>query len=516
MNSDYRRLDALKKRVRLIEPQSRQSTAFACYVRQWPLMGTVILGTILEERGHDVRIYNENISGSVLHNAAILSDLCESDYVGISIMTPTAYRGYVIADGIRERSARPRIMLGGVHATFRPDEAAEHADFVVKGEGENVIADIVEGRVEPGIIAGSPVEDLDSLPLPKHELIHDFSRLWAHLPSKAMYRIPILTSRGCPHGCRYCSVTALFGRRYRCRSAAKVIEDVRALCRKGYRGVFFYDDNFTARRQRTQQILRGIRELGIRWNAQTRLDFHWSDPGSRTRCDRDLLTAMQRAGGDVLYIGYETIEDETAKRWHKGYGGAGDLAVRSSEDTRILHDAGFWIHGMFMVGPEHDEQTVDGIVRFARRNRLESIQISALTPFPGTPLFEEAKEGLLLTAFPQDWDFYDGVHALTKDTRMGIKRYQEKLLDAHRRFYRSVGLSLRRVRKVFQGPGTWRDKLSVIRSHIKLPREVFVPWEREMHEFLRKVAAIDVRYLLRPRGIPVPAAARDRGVERRK
>lgn len=273
-------------RVRFIEPQSRQGTLFNPYVRKWPLMGTVILGTLLQERGHDVVVYNENISGSVLNDPDILADLCEADYVGISIMTPTASRGYEIAAGIRERSRRPQIVIGGVHASFQPDEALAHADFVVTGEGENVIADIVEGRADPGLIRGTPVEDMDVLPVPTHEIIHQFQTLWGDPRAKKLYRVPLVTSRGCPHNCQYCSVTALFGHRYRYRSAERVIEDIRTLHDRGYRGFFFYDDNFTADRVRVRRILDTVRELGIAWNAQARLDFHWQDPKHRRHCDK--------------------------------------------------------------------------------------------------------------------------------------------------------------------------------------------------------------------------------------
>ena len=194
------------KRVRLIEPQSREGTPFAAYVRQWPLMGPVILGTILQEQGHDVRVYSENLTGSVLDNPEMMADLCEADVVGISVMTPTAHRGYTVADGIRKQCARPRIAIGGVHATFCPDEALQHADYVVTGEGEGVITDLVEGRLPPGIIKGTPVQDMDSLPLPNHELIHHYESLWSQTYAKDLYRVPLVTSRGCPYRCEYCSV----------------------------------------------------------------------------------------------------------------------------------------------------------------------------------------------------------------------------------------------------------------------------------------------------------------------
>lgn len=462
----------------------------AAYVRQWPLMGPVILGTILEEQGHDVLIYSENSTGSVLDDPRMMADLCEADWVGISIMTPTANRGYAIADGIRKQSGRPRIAIGGVHATFRPEEALQHADAVVTGEGEGVIADLVEGRLPPGIIKGLPVQDLNSLPLPNHELIHEYRRLWSETYSKELYRMPLVTSRGCPYNCQYCSVTALFGHKYRHQSAERVIRDLRRLYDRGYRKVFFYDDNFTADRERVHTILDAVRELKVAWSAQARLDFHWLDLKRRDRTDQRLLDVMRRSGGDVMYIGYETIEDETAREWHKGYQGAGPLEQRSAEDTRILHDAGFWIHGMFVVDPCRDAAGIDRITGFAKRNHIESIQISALTPFPGTATFEQSKSRLLFTSFPEDWALYDGFHALCDNTRSNIEKFQKKMLEAHRAFYRGSAFSLNRLRKFLRGPGSAFHKLRLIRDNARLPKRLFAAWETEMHDFLRRVAAM--------------------------
>ncbi len=191
------------KRVRFIEPQGRRVTAYKPYIREWPLIGPLILATLLRDRGHDVTVYNENISGPVTDSPAVMHDICEADFVGISIMTPTATRGYEISRAVRTRSGRPRLMMGGVHATFRPLEALQYADYVVTGEGENAIAEIVEGRAEPGIVPGTPVENLDALPVPDYDLTYEFGRAWERRGSKQRYHLPLATSRGCPHSCRY-------------------------------------------------------------------------------------------------------------------------------------------------------------------------------------------------------------------------------------------------------------------------------------------------------------------------
>jgi radical SAM superfamily enzyme YgiQ (UPF0313 family) len=259
--------------------------------------------------------------------------------------------------------------------------------------------------------------------------------------------------------------------------------------------VFFYDDNLMADREWARRLLERMEPLGLRFNAQARADLHWADPG-RSRCDDGLLKAMRRSGGDVLYVGYETIDDSTARRWKKGYGGVSTLRERLSEDTRILHRYGFWIHGMFMLGPEHDAKNIREIVRFARKAGLESIQLSVLTPLPGTPLFEQMRPELIFTDFPADWDYYDGTHCVYGHGRMGIADLQKAILKAHTRFYRAVRPGLRRLAKLFRGDNRLRDKLRLLWRHAKLAPSVLKQWRQETAMFLERVRGKGEAYLL--------------------
>jgi hypothetical protein len=151
---------------------------------------------------------------------------------------------------------------------------------------------------------------------------------------------------------------------------------------------------------------------------------------------------------------------------------------------------------MFVAGPQHNESTLHRIVNFARYNHIETIQISALTPFPGTALFDSFKQKLVFTRFPSDWDLYDGLHAVYQDTKMGICRFQEKLIDAHRQFYRGSWMYLNRVRKIFRGPGSFPRKVYHLGKWARMPAEIFGNWDRETKVFLTEVAARNGRALL--------------------
>lgn len=471
------------RKVRFIEPQSRPGRPFNAWISRWPLLGPVTLASVLAERGYDSAVYNENISGSLLDNAAAYADVCSADVVGITIMTPTAARGYDLADRIKGDAPSITVAFGGVHATFMPEEALEHGDIVVCGEGENIIEPIARGEASRGIIHAGPVEDLDALPTLNHFLIRDFDKVFGRHGRRELYELPIMASRGCPHGCTYCSVSRMFGRRVRRQSLDKVFGDICRHVDRGFRRLFFYDDNLTVDRPWARSILERIEGMGLRFNAQVRADFQWLDC-SRSRMDTQLLRSMGRAGGDVLYIGYETIDDQTAESWSKGYRGDNPLRARLAEDTRILHDNGFWIHGMFVLGPEHTRVTLDEIVDFSRENDLESMQISILTPFPGTPLFEQMRPNLIFTDFPEDWNYYDGTHCVYRGGRLGIGQMQTEVLNAHRRFYRQAGLSLRRIKAMVREKMRLSDKLALFWSQARVVRSTMQQWRQETERYL--------------------------------
>jgi radical SAM superfamily enzyme YgiQ (UPF0313 family) len=474
---------ARDRKVRLIEPQGRAGRPFNAWIRRWPLLGPITLATILHNRGYDAAVYNENLSGPLPDNPEAYRDACSADVVGISIMTPTASRGYALAERIRRDAPAVTIAFGGVHASFMPQEAITHGDIVVCGEGETVIEQIASGEIRQGIIRAQPLENLDAIPTLDHSLMRDFDVLLGHYRRQELYELPVMTSRGCPHGCTYCSVTRMFGRKVRRQSVAKAHEDLCRYVERGFRRVFFYDDNFVSDRHWARSLLEKLEPLRLRFNAQARADLHWAD-GLRRNRDEGLLRALRRAGGDVLYVGYETIDEPTAQAWRKGYRGEGSLATRLMEDTKILHDSGFWIHGMFVLGPHDTPRTANRIVQFARRGGIESIQISILTPLPGTPLMDQFRPHLVFTDYPGDWDFYDGTHCVYGHGVTSPQELQRALLKAHRKFYTWGGWSGRRFRSCMEQRLPVLDKLSQLWANARTARTTLREWARETKEYL--------------------------------
>ncbi|MGE5529436.1 MAG: B12-binding domain-containing radical SAM protein [Patescibacteria group bacterium] len=411
------------ERVYLVEPPAPDPHVFSfCNL---PRLGLPLLGAILKAKGYKVTILTP-ASGRLDPR-----ELARADLLGISLTTSTAAAGYRLADLVRDLAAaagrRIPVVFGGVHATFLPEEALHHGDYVVRHEGEETLPELLAAldtggdlsaitglsyRKE-GRICHNPDRprqaDLDSLPLPDLSLIRNFK------PTIS----PILASRGCPHNCTFCCVTAMMGRNYRFAGVRRVLEELR---RVPTRNVFFYDDNFAADRGRTKALLRGMIEegLNLEWSAQVRSDVAE---------DEELVTLMRRAGGSMLYIGLESVNQDALVEFHKG------LTVASVErNIRTLKRHGFQIHGMFIFGADHDRpEVIKRTVAFSKRMGLDTVQFMILTPLPGTELYARlAREGRLLTT---DWRRYDGANVVYRPAGMTAYELQRLTHWALRRFY---------------------------------------------------------------------------------
>ena len=409
----------LLKKIVLIEPRSPDVHVFSRW--KLPRLGLVILGTRLKEAGYDVKLIVEEVA------PVDFEALFSADLVGISTITATAPRAYEFANAAR-RAGIP-VVMGGPHVTFLPDEALEHCDYVLRGEADDLIVGFVraiesgqgleafpslsyrrDGRIVHNPAATTCV-DVESLPVP------DLSLIQGRRGQKGL--VPVQTSRGCPFNCTFCSVTRMFGREYRFRSTENVMAELRL--HKG-RDVFFYDDNFTANRERVKELLRAmIREkLNIHWSAQVRCD---------AAADPELMDLMAESGCFYVYVGLESISPEVLKHFDK------HQSLEQMESAiREFHDRRIRIHGMFIFGADHDtSETFRRTVRFARVHHIESVQFMILVPLPGTPLLEQMeKEGRLLS---RDWSLYDAHHVVFQPKNMSTLTLQVETLRAFCRFY---------------------------------------------------------------------------------
>ena len=388
-----------------------------------PRLGSILLGTILKQKGYNVRVFIEDIAAPAWN----LFD--DADMVCISSITSTANRAFQLAEQFKKRGIP--VVLGGPHSTFLPEESLKYADYVVRGEGEETLVELLEHLEkglpldtikglsftrEPGEIVHTParelLESLEDAPIPDFSLVHKWE--------KAMV-VPVATSRGCPFDCKFCSVIHMFGRKYRFKSIDRVIAEIRAAApKKGH--VFFIDDNFAANKKRTKELLRALIANNIKaeWSAQVRTDVA-KDP--------ELLDLMEKAGCFSVYIGFESINPQTLSLYNKGQK-LEDIenAIREVKKHNIN------IHGMFVLGSDMDDiQTIRSTEKFARKLAIDSIQFMMLTPLPGTPVFEDLKtSGRLIHT---DWSKYDAHHAVFEPKQMTAYELHVETLKAMAKFY---------------------------------------------------------------------------------
>lgn len=410
----------MMQKIVLIEPQSKEDHVYK-HVRM-PRLGLPILGTQLQEAGYRVKFYLG--TGDSLPWPKIF----EADLVGISTTTATCREAYQIA-GLLRTNGIP-VVIGGIHATFLPEEALQFADYVVQGEAEYSFLPLVraiEAGLEPHGIPGvsywnngKPVHtkgfeekvDLDTLPIPDITLLGR---------SEKLRSVPVMTSRGCPFNCTFCCVTQMFGRRYRFRCKESILEE---LARYPDRHIFFCDDNFTADPGRSKELMR---EMIIRddikiksWGAQVRVDAAFDD---------ELISLMRSSGCTIVYIGFESVNPETLKSYNKQ-----QTVEEIREAISRFHQYGIRIHGMFVMGGEADTpESIRETADFALAARIDSIQFMILTPMPGTPYYDKLeKEGRIVT---YDWSLYDGHHAVIKPVLMSPEELQTETVKALKKFY---------------------------------------------------------------------------------
>ncbi|HEY9594819.1 MAG TPA: radical SAM protein, partial [Spirochaetia bacterium] len=292
-------------RITFIEPKNDHLHIFSRF--ELPRLGSILLATIMRDRGYQTE-------SLYMQRAEILSSRVDTDLVALSTITSTTPAAYEVADAFRRRGVP--VVIGGPHVSFLPDEALDHADFVIAGEAEKSFPLLVEalnhdGRLEdvPGLSwkekgvtrhnqPASPIEDLDSLPFPDFSLLRLGARGKLAGPGGGKATVPVQTSRGCPYDCSFCSVTGMFGHRYRHRSTASVVAEL-AQYDADKCFIFFYDDNFAANPAKTKDLLREMIRLGLglQWSTQVRTDVA-KDP--------ELLDLMAAAGCATLFIGLES------------------------------------------------------------------------------------------------------------------------------------------------------------------------------------------------------------------
>ncbi|MBN1424195.1 B12-binding domain-containing radical SAM protein [Candidatus Fermentibacteria bacterium] len=368
----------------------------------FPPLGLATLASYLSP-DDEVTLCDEHVERLDLHD--------EPELVAIETYVTAARRSYEIADNYRAKGAY--VCIGGIHPTSLPDEAAQHADTVFLGPGEDTWPRFLEDfrACRPQRRYQSAVRSLVGAPPPRRNLI-----------KRHKYFVPnsLIVSRGCPQRCDFCYKEAFFagGRSFYTQAVDDALAEVDSL---PGRHLFFLDDNLFADKRFTAALCDGMRGMGRLWQGAATVAALFDD---------DLLDNAAACGMRSLFVGFETLSREGLSDQNKVHNLNLDYALA----IRRLHDRGVMVNASFVFGMDYDDESVfDATVDWAVAQGIETATFHILTPYPGTILHQRlAQQGRILTS---DWDLYDTRHSVFRPARMSPETLEAGYWRAYERFY---------------------------------------------------------------------------------
>ncbi len=418
-----------RRKLRLINPRSPLSTitmpeiirrmTFSRRALFMPLNLAICAAVVPE--GWDVEVIDENVTSAPHEPRA------DVDAVGMGAMTTQATRAYALADQYRRLNVP--VILGGIHPSALPEEALQHATIVCRGDAEGTLPRALRDLAAAPDPANPPKRTYDWTEQPDAPIAaprKDFFKASDYLVLN-----PIQTTRGCPHGCTFCTTPAIFGCKYRQRDIGSIVEEIRQARETcGSRTFIFSDDNVCGNHRWAMELLDALRGLNIRWASQCDILIARNDK---------LLAAMRDSGCIGLILGLESPRAGTLSEAGKRYVDASQYARHIAK----IQSYGISLWGSFIFGFDSDDwRACMDAVRFAQRTKLAMSCYPILTPYPGTAVFEQFRaEGRLLTT---DWDRYNGASVVYQPRRMTVNELRFAQLAAFADFY-SPASSLRRL-----------------------------------------------------------------------
>ena len=402
-----------------------------------PPLGIAYIAATLREHNHYVEIIDLNVQENLWQTVAKR----KWDIVGLSGDTNRYPISIKIAEQIKKHFGYT-IITGGPHVTFFEKETLDTGvvDFVIRGEGEFVTLNLLDafqnntsleevrgitfrknGKIIKTLRAPI-IRDLDTLPYPARDLLPMEKYRITQLYGRAI--TSILTSRGCPFNCYFCSSSQFSNLIWRTRSPKNIVDEIEYVVKKfNYNAFAFLDDNFTLNSNRVIEISKEIlrRKLDIVWWAFSRVD--------ELLGHEDMVEWMAKSGCRMLFLGIESVSKKILSEYNKGI--TANDSIRAVELLR-KYNIDTW--GSFIIGAlDETKDMIMNTVKFAKLLNPRNIQFSILTPFPGTRLYEDAeKMGIIVH---KDWKYYDGAHAVMKTKYLKPKKIQMLLNRAYVSFY---------------------------------------------------------------------------------
>jgi len=392
-----------------LDPFTRVTTVMAYFKKKFhdvPSVHMAYIAAILARAGHEVKWTrgDDEVQGDV---ALVLSSLVDHK-------NETAWADRMRAKGVK-------VGFIGITASKMPELFRNHCDFILNGEPEAGVMRLAQGVVPEGMVVSEQIDDLDSLPFPRWDLVtEDRSRNGLKVFTRPVGGgYPLLASRGCPEFCTYCPHRILAG--YRMRSIMNIVDEMERLCSRVSRPyVIFRDPLFTEQRERVVELCEEIKRRGLNltFEAETRLD----------RLDVDLLNRMYSAGFRAMSFGVESLDPATLKK-------SGRRPIPQSHQREIIEHcrklgivtAAFYVLGFL----QDDWNSVAATIDYATDLGSTFAQFKMLTPYPGTPMFKQIEPLLSET----DWEQFDGFTPVFKHPNLTNRELKFLLGAAYKRFY---------------------------------------------------------------------------------
>lgn len=367
-----------------------------------PITLALLAALVPEELNADVVIYDETAEAIPLDT--------DADVIAITCITGTSSRCYRFADYFR--SLGKTVLLGGVHPSLMPQEAALHADAVLTGLGEETfpqaLRDIRDGCLKP-LYVGDPHTDISGRPLPRKDLLKK---------KKYITLNTVEAVRGCNHSCTFCAYPAAFGNGVIPRPVEDVIAEVKSF--KG-KEVIFPDVNLIANTRYAKELFTAMIPLKKWWMGLTTSAIGHND---------ELLDIFQKSGCKGLLIGFESVNQDTQQAIHKGVNHVSEYKALMDK----LHRKGIMVMGCFAFGADEDGPDVfKRTVELCLEAKIDLPRFSVITPFPGTPFYHELEsQGRIVE---RDFAMYDVEHCVYQPKQMTKEELEAGIAWAWKEVY---------------------------------------------------------------------------------
>jgi len=363
----------------------RHHGSFGIGIHYAPLTLTTLAALVPPELNAELVVYDETAGPIPLD--------CDADLICMTVITGTSTRAYAYADWFRSQGRR--VVLGGVHPTMLPDEAQRHADAIVTGFAEQTFPqlcrDFAAGKLRQRYVQNADYT-IVGRPTPRRDLLNKRAYITTNT---------VEVVRGCGLACTFCAYPTAFGSTVYKRPIAEVMAEIEAL---PGRYVAIPDINLLAGHAWTTEFFTSLAKLNKKW-----MGLVTSAIGS----DDEMIKLFERSGCQGLLIGFESINEESQKFFHKGVNKVGGYPVLMKK----LHDAGIVVQGCFAFGGDDEDTSVfERTVEMVMETKMDLPRYSILTPFPNTAYYRQLEEQGRIVE--RDWALYDVEHVVYQPKKM--------------------------------------------------------------------------------------------------